>query len=117
MSVNFFFLSVVPCPPAATQLQLTPMVMKIQVLRFSWTQTPCGETENQLTLMGNLLGDNRTQFELSSYWTKMSYFEIPLPCSSYYLTTLQSRNAGGVSDKFVSLSGTTGRVCSHFREK
>ncbi|XP_017277744.1 serine-rich adhesin for platelets-like [Kryptolebias marmoratus] len=97
----------VPCPPAAAEMQLTPMEMETQMLRFSWTPVVCGDTEYRLALTGNLLGDNETQFELASYWTNISYFEIPLPCSSDYVATLQSRNAAGAGDKSVPLSGTT----------
>lgn len=93
-------------------MKLTPMETEIQLLRFSWTQALCGETENQLTLTGSLLGNDQTQFELSSYWTNVSYFEVPLPCSSYYRARLQSRNAAGTSNTFVPLNGTTGTANS-----
>ncbi|KAM4552488.1 fibronectin-like isoform 2-T2 [Odontesthes bonariensis] len=96
-----------PCPPDAVEVELMPMEMEIQVLRFSWTQTACGDTENLLTLKGSLLGDSQALFELSSYWTNMTYFEIPLPCSSSYAATLQSKNAASTSPKSVPLNGTT----------
>lgn len=98
-----------PCPPDAAEVRLMPMEMEIQVLRFSWTQVPCGDTEYLLTLTGSLLGDSQALFELSSYWTNMTYFEIPLPCSSSYVATLQSKNAAGTSHKSVELTGLTGR--------
>ncbi|XP_054602382.2 serine-rich adhesin for platelets [Nothobranchius furzeri] len=96
-----------PCPPGAVEVHLMPMELEIQLLHFSWTQISCGETEYLLSLTGNLLGDNQEQVELSSYWTNVTYFEIPLPCGSYYAATLQSRNAAGASAMTVPLIGTT----------
>ncbi|XP_014840249.1 PREDICTED: uncharacterized protein LOC106916456 [Poecilia mexicana] len=97
----------VPCPPLAVEVQLVPMKMEIQVMRFTWTQVLCAETEYLLTLTGSLLGDGQALFEISSYWTNVTYFEIPLPCGSSYVATLQSRNAAGTSGKSAPLSGTT----------
>ncbi|XP_054888996.1 serine-rich adhesin for platelets-like [Poeciliopsis prolifica] len=97
----------VPCPPKAVEVQLFPMKMGIQVMRFIWTQVLCAETEYLLTLTGRLLGDGQALFEISSYWTNITYFEIPLPCSSSYVATLQSRNAAGTSGKSTPLNGTT----------
>uniref|UniRef100_A0A3B4UWS1 Fibronectin type-III domain-containing protein n=1 Tax=Seriola dumerili TaxID=41447 RepID=A0A3B4UWS1_SERDU len=96
-----------PCPPDAVEVQLLPMQMEIQVMRFNWTQISCRDTEYILALTGSLLGDTQALFELSSFWTQRTYFEIPLPCSSSYNATVQSRNGAGTSDPSVSLSGTT----------
>ncbi|XP_032422074.1 uncharacterized protein LOC116722071 [Xiphophorus hellerii] len=97
----------VPCPPLAVEVQLVLMKMEIQVMRFTWTQVLCAETEYLVILTGSLLGDGQALFEISSYWTNVTYFEIPLPCSSSYVATLQSRNAAGKSDKSTPLNGTT----------
>ncbi|XP_022610760.1 fibronectin type III domain-containing protein 7-like [Seriola dumerili] len=91
----------------AVEVQLLPMQMEIQVMRFNWTQISCRDTEYILALTGSLLGDTQALFELSSFWTQRTYFEIPLPCSSSYNATVQSRNGAGTSDPSVSLSGTT----------
>ncbi|XP_069013286.1 fibronectin type III domain-containing protein 7-like [Embiotoca jacksoni] len=97
----------VPCPPDAIEVQLMPMEMEVQVMRFSWTQVSCGNTEYLLGLTGNLLGDSRALFELTSYWTSTTYYEIPLPCGSSYVATVQSRDAAGTSSESERLSGTT----------
>lgn len=102
----------VPCPPDTVEVQLMPMQTEIQVMHFSWTQITCIDTEYLLKITGSLLGDSQTQFELSSYWTNVTYFEIPLPCSSSYVATVESRNAAGTSDPSVALNKTTGRL--HF---
>ncbi|XP_071348392.1 LOW QUALITY PROTEIN: pneumococcal serine-rich repeat protein-like [Trachinotus anak] len=95
------------CPPDTIEVQLLPMQMEIQVMRFSWTQVSCRDTEYMLSLTGSLLGDSQALFELASYWTNRTYFEIPLPCSSSYVATVQSRNGAGTSDPSVPLNGTT----------
>ncbi|XP_061587413.1 fibronectin type III domain-containing protein 7-like [Cololabis saira] len=96
-----------PCPPDVVEVQLMPMELEMQVLSFSWTQVTCGDVEYLLTLTGSLLDDSQALFELASYWTNTTYFEIPLPCSSSYVAALQSRNAAGTSHKSVDLTGIT----------
>ncbi|KAM9349923.1 fibronectin [Symphorus nematophorus] len=96
-----------PCPPDGIDVELMPMEMEIQVMRFNWTAITCNNTEYLLKLTGNLLGDSQAQFELSSYWTSMTYFEIPLPCSSEYTATLESRNTAGTSNPSAPLNGKT----------
>lgn len=85
------------------------MLMEIQTMRFSWTQINCSDTEYLLKLIGNLLGDSQAQFEISSYWTNMAFFEIPLPCGSSFVATVESRNVAGTSDPSVPHNDTTGR--------
>lgn len=101
-----------PCPPDAVAVKLLPMQMKIQVMHFTWTQTSCTDTEYLLMLKGSLLGDNQAMVDISSYWTNMTYFEIPLPCSTSYVATVESRNAAGISGPSVSLNRTTGKWLS-----
>ncbi|XP_063741193.1 uncharacterized protein LOC134865541 [Eleginops maclovinus] len=83
------------------------MQNETQKLRFNWTQITCGQTEYLLELNGSLLGDSQALFEISSYWTSMTYFEIPLPCGSSYSAIVESRNTGGTSQPSVPLSGAT----------
>ncbi|XP_015242186.1 PREDICTED: uncharacterized protein LOC107092315 [Cyprinodon variegatus] len=97
----------VPCPPQDVKVRLMPIEMEIEMLHFSWTEISCADTEYMLTLTGSLLGDSQALFELSSYWTSVTYFEFPLPCSSSYVATLQSRNDAGMSGISVPLNGTT----------
>ncbi|KAM8850864.1 fibronectin type III domain-containing protein 7-like isoform 2-T2 [Spinachia spinachia] len=96
-----------PCPPDAVDVQPLPMEMEIQVMHFSWTQIPCRDNEYNLKLTGRLLGDGEAQFELSSYWTRVTYFEIPLPCGSSFSATVESRNAAGTSVPSGPLNDTT----------
>ncbi|CAJ1072098.1 unnamed protein product%2C partial [Xyrichtys novacula] len=96
-----------PCPPDSVEVELLPMMMEVQVMRFSWTPIPCNNTEYLLKLTGNLLGDSQAQFDLSSYWTSVTFFEMPLPCGSQYTAAVQSRTAAGTSDLSVPLNGTT----------
>lgn len=109
--LTIFSLSPVgPCPPDSVQVRLLPMQMEIQVIRFSWTEVNCTDIQYLLKLTGSLLGDSLALFELSSYWTSMTFFEIPLPCSSSYVATVESKNAIGTSDPSTPISGTTGRL-------
>ncbi|XP_061652447.1 uncharacterized protein LOC133488520 [Phyllopteryx taeniolatus] len=96
-----------PCPPDGVEVQPMMIYMAIQTLRFTWTDISCAETQYLLRLTGNLLGDNQAQFEVSSYWTNRTSFEIPLPCGSYYVATVQSRNTAGLSNQSVPLNDTT----------
>ncbi|XP_074545118.1 uncharacterized protein LOC141804545 [Halichoeres trimaculatus] len=96
-----------PCPPDNIEVCLFPMQMEVQVMFFSWTTVPCNNTEYQLQLTGNLLGDNQAQFDLSSYWTSVTFYEIPLPCGSEYTATVKCRSNGVTGDPSVPLNGTT----------
>ncbi|XP_067331701.1 fibronectin-like [Channa argus] len=96
-----------PCPPDDVAVQLLPMQMEIQVLHFTWTQISCSDTEYLVELRGSLLGDSQALFNIASYWANMTYFEIPLPCSSSYVATVSSRNAAGTSQPSESLNRTT----------
>lgn len=81
-------------------------------MHFKWSEVNCSNTQYLLKLTGSLLGDSQTQFDISSYWTSRTYYEIPLPCGSAYNATVESRNAAGTSDPSVALTGYTGRF--HF---
>lgn len=81
-------------------------------MRFEWMEVSCNNTQYLLKLTGSLLGDSQAQFDLSSYWTSTTYYEIPLPCGSAYTATVESRNTAGTSDPSVALTGNTGKM--HF---
>lgn len=100
----------VPCPPDIAKVRLFPMQEEIQVIRFNWKQIACGDTDYLLTLTGSLLGDSQALFELSSYWTNVTYFEFPLPCSSDYTATMKSRNTAGISSTSMPVYGVTGKI-------
>ncbi|CAL8367710.1 unnamed protein product, partial [Boreogadus saida] len=97
----------VPCPPEDLQVQLWPMESAVQTLHFEWSQVACPDVQYQLILTGSILGDSQAQFELSSYWTNSTFFEMPLPCGSSYLATVQGRGPAGTSALSEALNGTT----------
>lgn len=99
-----------PCPPDGIEVQLLPMQMDVQEMHFHWNQSDCDNTTYLLKLTGNLLGDSEAQFELSSYWTDRTSFEMPLPCGSSYQATVESRNPAGTSAPSTPLTGTTGNL-------
>ncbi|KAF7661786.1 hypothetical protein LDENG_00254330 [Lucifuga dentata] len=96
-----------PCPPDSVQVQLLPMNNEQQVMHFNWTATNCADTEYLLELTGNLLGDDQYQFKISSYWTTLTYYETPLPCSSSYNATVKSRSSASISSPSEAISRTT----------
>lgn len=98
-----------PCPPDGIEVQLRPVQMDVQDMHFHWNQSDCDNTTYLLKLTGNLLGDSEAQFELSSYWTGRTSFEMPLPCGSSYQATVESRNPAGTSAPSTPLMGTTGK--------
>ncbi|XP_030219750.1 uncharacterized protein LOC115548942 isoform X4 [Gadus morhua] len=97
----------VPCPPEDLQVQLLPMESAVQTLHFEWSQVACPDVQYQLILTGSILGDSQAQFELSSYWTNSTFFEMPLPCGSSYLAMVQGRGPAGTSAPSEALNGTT----------
>ncbi|XP_030016445.1 uncharacterized protein LOC115437357 [Sphaeramia orbicularis] len=97
----------VPCSPDGVEVTLFPLEEDVHIVHVTWTESSCNNTEYMLMLTGNLLGDNQAQFDLSSYWTSMTFFEFPLPCGSYYEATVESRNNAGTSGPSVPLNGTT----------
>ncbi|CAL8312461.1 unnamed protein product [Gadus morhua 'NCC'] len=97
----------VQCPPEDLQVQLLPMESAVQTLHFEWSQVACPDVQYQLILTGSILGDSQAQFELSSYWTNSTFFEMPLPCGSSYLAMVQGRGPAGTSAQSEALNGTT----------
>jgi len=97
-----------PCPPENLQVQVLPMEVEVQGLYFKWSQVACPDVQYLLKLIGSLLGDSQAQFNLSSYWTNATYFEMPLPCGSSYLATVQGRGPAATSPPSEALNGTTG---------
>ncbi|KAK0153692.1 Fibronectin type III domain-containing protein 7 [Merluccius polli] len=96
-----------PCPPDVPQVQLLPMESSVQQLHFKWSQVACPDVQYLLRLTGSLLGDSQAQFDLSSYWTNSTFFEMPLPCGSSYLAAVQSRGPAGTSAPSEALNGNT----------
>ncbi|XP_072296578.1 uncharacterized protein [Eucyclogobius newberryi] len=99
----------VPCPPENFAVQLLPVQDTYQILAMSWSASDCSNTEYLVRLTGNLMGSNLTQFDVSSYWTMDTYFELPLPCSSDYYATVETRNSAGTSGPSMVVSGTTAK--------
>ncbi|KAJ8277963.1 hypothetical protein GJAV_G00082190 [Gymnothorax javanicus] len=87
----------VPCSPEAVKARMLPVSDDDKVLRVSWSEVLCPEVEYQVEVAGCILGDSEALFEVSSYWTERTFFEIPLPCSSMYNMTVKSRNSAGMS--------------------
>lgn len=83
---------------------------KVQWLYFTWTQVTCANVQYLLKLTGTLLGDSEAQFDVSSYWTNATYFEMPLPCGSSYVATVKGKGPAGTGAPSEALNGTTGTL-------
>uniref|UniRef100_A0A6Q2Y5D8 Fibronectin type-III domain-containing protein n=1 Tax=Esox lucius TaxID=8010 RepID=A0A6Q2Y5D8_ESOLU len=96
-----------PCPPENMRVTTLPMQNQAQYLRASWTNVTCPNVQYLLEVTGCILGDSQSQFELASYWTDTSFFELLLPCGSSYNATVKSSNSAGESAPSVAVNGTT----------
>uniref|UniRef100_A0A674DRB0 Uncharacterized LOC115157442 n=1 Tax=Salmo trutta TaxID=8032 RepID=A0A674DRB0_SALTR len=96
-----------PCPPEAMAVTIFPMQNQTQFLHASWTHVNCPNVQYLLEVTGSILGDSQSLFELSSYWTSSSFFELLLPCGSSYSATVRSRNFAGYSAPSAAITGIT----------
>ncbi|KAJ8011603.1 hypothetical protein DPEC_G00059970 [Dallia pectoralis] len=96
-----------PCPPEKFRVITLPTQNQTQYLRASWTVVACPNVQYLLEVTGRILGDSQSQFDLSSYWTNTSYFELQIPCGSSYSATVRSGNSAGESAPSVAVNGTT----------
>ncbi|KAJ8270294.1 hypothetical protein GJAV_G00112640 [Gymnothorax javanicus] len=96
-----------PCPPDSVRSRLLPMWEESQVMRVSWDQVNCPNVTYLVEATGNIEGDSQEGYELSSYWTDYTSFELLLPCSSSYRVTVKARNPAGSSQSSEAITGTT----------
>ncbi|KAI7809537.1 hypothetical protein IRJ41_010869 [Triplophysa rosa] len=96
-----------PCPPAGLSAVPRQIANVTQILRASWFAGNCPNSEYLLQVNGGILGNAQALFEVASYWTSRTFFEIPLPCGSSYNATIRARNFAGSSVESTAVSGTT----------
>ncbi|XP_051768188.1 uncharacterized protein fndc7rs1 isoform X1 [Ctenopharyngodon idella] len=96
-----------PCPPAGLRVVSRTVVNDTQILRASWSTVSCPNSEYLLGLKGNIQGNSQALFDLASYWTSRTFFEIPLPCGSSYNATIRARNSAASSGESAAVTGTT----------
>ncbi|KAK2900552.1 hypothetical protein Q8A67_008667 [Cirrhinus molitorella] len=96
-----------PCPPAGFKVVPRTLMNDTQILRASWSTVNCPNSEYLLALMGSIQGNSQALFDVESYWTSRTFFEVPLPCSSSYSATISARNSAATSDKSAPVTGTT----------
>ncbi|XP_055084667.1 fibronectin type III domain-containing protein 7-like [Periophthalmus magnuspinnatus] len=100
-------LGAVPCPPENLTVELLPKQSERQILSLSWSEDNCSNTEYLVKLTGNLIGKSDHMFDVSSYWTSETYFELPLPCGSAFNATVKAKNSAGTSEPSTIVTGTT----------
>ncbi|TRY81820.1 hypothetical protein DNTS_000526 [Danionella cerebrum] len=96
-----------PCPPGGLRILPRTVVNMTQTLRASWFTTNCPNSEYLLTLKGSLQGNSMALFDLASYWTSRTFFEMPLPCGSSYSATIRARNSAASGQESSAVTGTT----------
>ncbi|KTF95187.1 hypothetical protein cypCar_00023202, partial [Cyprinus carpio] len=96
-----------PCPPAGFRVVPRTVVNDTQILRASWSTVNCPNSEYLLALTGSIQGNDQALFDITSYWTSRTFFEVPLPCGSTYSATISARNSAATSDKSPAVTGTT----------
>ncbi|XP_016147370.1 uncharacterized protein [Sinocyclocheilus grahami] len=96
-----------PCPPAGLRVVPRTVVNDTQILRASWSTVNCPNSEYLLALTGSIQGNNQALFDLTSYWTRRTFFEVPLLCGSTYSATISARNSAATSDKSAAVTGST----------
>ncbi|XP_077077959.1 uncharacterized protein fndc7rs1 [Siphateles boraxobius] len=96
-----------PCPPTGLRVVPRTVVNDTQILRASWSTVSCPNSEYLFGLKGSIQGNSQALFDLASYWTSRTFFEMPLPCGSSYSATIRARNSAASSAESVAVTGTT----------
>ncbi|XP_062308247.1 uncharacterized protein LOC134012721 [Osmerus eperlanus] len=97
----------VPCPPA-TVTNKVKFIGQNFVARVSWSAVVCPNVTYLVEVTGRIQDDPQALLTVSSYWTEIQYFEIPLPCSTSFSLTVRSRNLAGESKPSTAVVGITG---------
>ncbi|XP_012990390.2 uncharacterized protein LOC105029012 isoform X2 [Esox lucius] len=95
-----------PCAPANVHNRMQ-LINKTHYARTSWTAVPCPDVEYLVEITGCILADPLAMFQISSYWTEYTYFELALPCGSSFNLTVRARNFAGTSEPFTPVTGIT----------
>ncbi|XP_051554352.1 fibronectin-like [Myxocyprinus asiaticus] len=95
------------CPPGGLRAIPHTVVNDTQIMRASWSAVDCPDSEYLLELRGRILDITQALFDVASYWTSRTFFEIPLPCGSSYSATVRAQNSASSSVPSAAVSGTT----------
>ncbi|XP_036412774.1 mucin-5AC-like [Colossoma macropomum] len=95
----------VPCPPASFRVIPSVLVGQSQLLRAYWSIVNCPNSSYLLEVSGSIQGDPQSLFQMTSYWTNRTYFEMPVPCSSTYSASVRAQNSGGTSVPSAVVTG------------
>ncbi|RVE73628.1 hypothetical protein OJAV_G00033020 [Oryzias javanicus] len=96
----------VPCPPPYLKVRMQK-INKMYWAMISWDRVNCSNVE-YLTKITSKIGNNpQALMDVSSYWWERPYFELPMPCSTTFNITVQSKNSAGVSKPSSIYSGIT----------
>uniref|UniRef100_A0A3B3BWR1 Fibronectin type-III domain-containing protein n=1 Tax=Oryzias melastigma TaxID=30732 RepID=A0A3B3BWR1_ORYME len=96
----------VPCPPPSLKVRMQ-RIKKMYWAMISWDRVNCSKVEYLTKITGKIGNNPQALMDVSSYWWDRPYFELPMPCSTTFNITVQSKNSAGVGKPSSIYSGIT----------
>ncbi|XP_056304665.1 uncharacterized protein LOC130216807 [Danio aesculapii] len=96
----------VPCPPSSVRVR-THLMDNATLIRVYWNFVDCPNVTYLVRVTGYIQQNPQTTMDVSSYWTDVNFFEIPVPCSTSYNVTVFARNSAGISSPSYTVTGVT----------
>lgn len=97
----------VPCPPSSVRVR-THLMDNATLIRVYWNFVDCPNVTYLVRVTGYIQQNPQTSMDVSSYWTDVNFFEIPVPCSTSYNVTVFAQNSAGISSPSYTVTGVTG---------
>nr|XP_046247875.1 uncharacterized protein LOC124060678 [Scatophagus argus] len=95
-----------PCAPTTLNVRMQ-RISQAHWAMTSWDNVSCPGVEYLVEITGRIQNNPQTQMQVSSYWLPMTFFELPMPCSTAYNLTVRARNSAGVSEPSTVFTGVT----------
>ncbi|KAF7202765.1 putative LOC107392962-like protein [Nothobranchius furzeri] len=99
-----FEMGAAPCPPSNVSIRMQ-RIKQMYWAMISWSLVNCSGVEYMAKIQGQIGNNPQTLMNVTSYWLRRPYFELPIPCSTAFNMTVFSRNSGGVSKPSSIYSG------------
>ncbi|XP_034036687.1 fibronectin type III domain-containing protein 7-like [Thalassophryne amazonica] len=96
----------VPCAPNSVDVRLQE-IDQSQWVMVTFEAINCSDVEYLVEISGQIEGSQQAQIMLSSYWTSRIYFEFPVPCSTWFIVIVRSRNSAGIGKSYNAFTGIT----------
>ncbi|KAL1022755.1 hypothetical protein UPYG_G00031900 [Umbra pygmaea] len=105
-SMKPLLMGAAPCAPAIVRNRMQ-LIGETLYARTFWTAVKCPDVQYLVEINGIILADPHALFQISSYWTERTFFELAMPCGSSYNLTVRTRNSGGTSQPSTPITGMT----------